>query len=204
MNVFDFDTTVSDSHFNTLRILKFLIERDNKRSPIGGRGYVNINELISVAEEISIRRDAIYDSLRTMCQFGLIELDNQSKKDIMGASYVKITHSGKYYFFKLVYEFAYLDSIIVDTPIAVRAYFGDLMRHVDDLEIPGRLTRTEEFIKYLKESEVTEQSDHPEFQDNLFSSDLFADKVQKHFNKIKSFIAFNAQRRIERKSIRNH
>jgi len=117
MNLYDFDTSISDSHFILLRILHYLLKRTNVGSSIG-RGYVDISDLVNVASSVFIKKEVITDSLLRLSGFNLVEYDNQSKTEIKSAAFVKITASGQYYLKHLKHEFVYLDSVYVDSPIS--------------------------------------------------------------------------------------
>jgi hypothetical protein len=165
MNVFDFDTSITDSHFTQLRILQYLKNRQNKSSKSRiGRGFVDINELINSTEEISIPRPVVIDSLSRLAYFRLIELDNQSKTNIDEASFVRITPAGIYYVnSELISDFTYLDTIFVDTPISDIVVFDNLKPLIDVIELIKRIERTETFINYLVQAEESEYSSRPEY-----------------------------------------
>jgi hypothetical protein len=194
MNVLDFDFSLTDSHFNILRILQYLLERNNKRSPIG-KGYVSIDSLIAAGEEASIRRDVISDSLLRMSMFGLVEFDNQSRTALSNASYVKITHAGRYYLKSLIYEFVYLDTIIVDVPISSEEIYGRLRQYIDTLELPQRLERTDMFVQYLVDSENLEFKEHPEYLNAELTSKYFARTILDNFQENRVRIALNSGRK---------
>ncbi|UCB42118.1 MAG: hypothetical protein JSV77_06515 [Dehalococcoidales bacterium] len=65
-----------------------------------------------------------------------------------------------------------------------------------------RFDRTATFVEYLKEFEEREQNDHPEYQDYQFVNELFANEIQKVFNRNKGTIASDAEWRIIKKSRR--
>ncbi len=95
MNIFDFDSSLSDSHFNALRILKYLITKSNTKTKIG-HGYVLIDNILKEAERVMITNIVIKDTLVRLSSYNLVEYDNQSKNDIEHAAYVKITPAGNY------------------------------------------------------------------------------------------------------------
>lgn len=179
-NLFDFDTSISDSHFMSLRILNFFSENINNKSSIG-RGYLSINELLTVVEQVSIQRSVLYDTLKRLSGFNLIEYDNLSRTDLEGASFVKITPSGLYYLNELIYEFFYLDSVIVDTPISETIIIDDLNNYIESISLDDRIYRTSIFIDYLVSSEDREFKEHPEFINSPFAYCRFADKIKKEW-----------------------
>ncbi|MGA2468535.1 MAG: hypothetical protein ABSH06_29860 [Thermodesulfobacteriota bacterium] len=192
MNVFDFDTSATDSHYNLLRILKYLLNRFNKRSLIG-RGYVPIQELISAANEVFIKKEVIRDSLLRLSNFNLVEYDNQSKTDIDTAAFAKITTAGKYYLSELIYEFAYLDPLFIDTPISNLATQQSLRKLCDTTELGVRLERTRTFVDYLYQSEADELKEHPEYLHNEFTNNSFGKEIKKRFEILGGEIRRTAQ-----------
>lgn len=193
MNLFDFDTSLTDSHYNILRVLEYLLNRNNRKSPIG-RGYISIDALISAGEEAAIRREALCDSLLRLSQFSLVEFDNQSKTDLAKASYVKITHAGKYYLMHLVYEFSYLDTVLVDTPVSDDSLFNYLWKYHETYDLNERLGRTERFLEYLRQAEVDEFREHPEYVNSEFANTHYGTKIFDTFPASKKFILTNYQK----------
>jgi nitrate reductase NapAB chaperone NapD len=187
MNVFDLDTSLTDSHFNLLRLLRYLAERTNKRSVIG-RGYVEIAELIVVASGVFIKKEVVIDSLLRLSYYNLVEYDNQSKTQIDSATYVKITPSGKYYLTNLKQEFVYLDSVFVDTPVSDRATFDYVRNFSNSTDLEKRLSRTRKFVDYLYNSENEEFREHPEYLSNEFTNKKFAKDVASAFGGIEKEI----------------
>lgn len=155
-NVFDFDTSLSDSHFNQLRILNYLIQKENSKSEIG-RGFVDINDVMQKASDIIISKEVIIDSLKRLVQYNLIQFDNQSVKDLDCARYVTITPAGQFYFNDLIYQFGYLEPVSVDTPISDIEIHNNIYRLIGDTSLRARLIRASLFINYLIECEIVEK-----------------------------------------------
>jgi hypothetical protein len=181
MNVFDFDTALTDSQFNLIRILKYLLTRFNKRAAIG-RGYVAIQELFSAGNEVFIKKEVIRDSLLRLSFFNLIEYDNQSRVELDSATFVKITPAGKYYLLELIYDFVYLDSIFMDTPISSLTVRQRLKKLYDITDLGSRLDRTRVFGDYLHQSEIDELKEHPEYLQNEFTNHLFGKEIKERFD----------------------
>lgn len=181
-NVFDFDQSLSDSHFNQLRILKYLHSMENTSTPIG-RGYVSIDDIVKIADEVFISKKVIIDNLLRLVKFNLIAFDNQSNINIESASYVTLTHSGRIYLDKLIFQFIYLDCILIDTPISSKQTFRDLRSRVNDFDFYNRLTRTRDFVRYLVEMENEEYLRNPHYLQSIFSNFHFGTAIQYQFNK---------------------
>jgi energy-coupling factor transporter ATP-binding protein EcfA2 len=182
INVFDFDSSLTDSHSNIMKILSYLLERCNKKSPIG-RGYVLIDDLFSTAENISIHRDVIKDCLSRLSGFNLVEYDNQSKTDLENATYVKLTAAGRYYLNNLTHEFVYLDLVSIDTPISDFDLHNYLKKFVNTTDLEIRFDRTKRFLKYLVKFENEEFKNHPEYLHSDFSTKKFCEDIANQFEK---------------------
>ena len=120
-----------------------------------------------------------------MSGFNLIEFDNQSRTDLDNASYVKITHSGKYYLSDLIYEFAYLDSIAVDTPISDKSLIRLLRHLVNENDINTRLKKTNRFLDYLVNAENEEFRDSPQYIHSGLTNHHFASDIRDRFYNFK-------------------
>ncbi|MBN1214314.1 MAG: hypothetical protein JXA99_02620 [Candidatus Lokiarchaeota archaeon] len=181
INLFDFDYSISDSHFNQLRILQYLNIKANSRSPIG-RGYLEIEKLYSISEDVSIRRNIIEDCLRRLSHYNLISYDNQSQVYLEGASYVRITPAGNLYLTNILTQFIYLDNMLVDTPISDHSVFREIKKHLFSTDLKERIYKTKLFITYLDSSEQQEFKENPQFLQNEFTNTFFMKKIITEFN----------------------
>jgi len=172
MNLFDFNSEYTNSHFLNLRILNYAFTNRSNQSSLG-RGYLEINKLIQEAEDLFISKDAVIDSLKKLAHFDLIRFDNQSKQDIESAMYFKITATGGYYLVVLVKRFIYLDIIHIDTPIADINVVNEIRRHIDATLLDEKFKRTITFIEYLKQMEEQEFADNPEYANSPLTNREF-------------------------------
>lgn len=180
MNVFDFNSEYTTSHFLNLRILNYaFINRPNESSL--GRGFLEINKLIQEADDLFISKDAIIDSLKKLAHFGLIKFDNQSKTDIDSATYFKITATGGYYLVILAKRFIYLDIVNIDTPICDINVVKEIRRRIDTTRLDEKFKRTAMFIEYLKQMEENEIADNPEYAHSQLTSRDFMKKITNSF-----------------------
>jgi len=180
-NLFDFDKSLDTSHFNQLRILKVLIDKENTKSKIG-RGYYEIDLLISIFSQLNVNKDIVIDDLKRLSFLSLVIYDNQSKTNVEFASYVKVTASGKLYFNELIYQFGYLDAIIVDTPISSEVYYTEIRRLINDNDLSSRILKTKYFIKYIIEAERLEIENNPVLINNEYVNSIFSEKIKLSFN----------------------
>lgn len=186
-NIFDFDTSISDSHFNQLRILNYLSEKRNAKSLVG-RGYISIDDIIIKAEDVTLPRNVVIDSLSRLSQFSLVLYDNQSRTDLVTASFVKITPAGDLYLNDLIHQFGYLDNVLFDTPVADTDLVSQIRHSLNEYSLPNRVNRTKLFIQYLLKSEQSEFANRPQLLQSEFGNKLFAKDLCISFNKFILFL----------------
>jgi hypothetical protein len=194
MNVFNFDSETSNSHFLNLRILNYLGNRLTNEPP-EGRGFVGIDSIIEEGSRVGIHKNAIGSSLRALAMFGLVQFENQAKDGYERAVYVRITNTGLYYLENLVKEFAYLDLTWMDTPISDKEVVDKLTFEVIELrdlktgdELYEKFDRTELFLSYLKECEEREMQTMPEFRDSDLTAKEFMPDIIAAYNETKTRI----------------
>jgi intein/homing endonuclease len=193
LNIFDFDYSKADSHFMKLRILKYLYDRLSKDS-IMGKGYIEIDEIISVGAMASIQKEGIMDSITMLLKYNLIESDNLSREELKTATYLRITNAGKYYLNSMIYEFVYLDCILFDTPISDRNIFERIKAYSNCTELDKRIKRTEYFLEYLENAEKEEAKEHPEYGYSELTNKFYSEEIKAAFEN------FIREMRIERAS----
>ena len=200
INLFDFDSSITNSHFNCLRLLNYLDERINRKTAVG-RGFIKIDEIVDIADEVSIKKEVIIYCIEILAEKYLIELDNQSRKDINSASYIKITSAGKFYLDYLSNTFIYLSLVYIDTPISDDLTFEILRKNNDCTGIADRLAKAKIFVNYLKYSEENEFQQHPEYSSNNFTSKMFGSILVEKFDKEQENIINNSHKKHEEKYI---
>jgi hypothetical protein len=194
MNMFTLNPKYCTSHFLHLRILNYLHERSAYETRCG-RGFVEIDSIIREAEELSIDRAAIAESLALMAYYGLVQFENQSKEGYDTADYVAITNTGSYYLTELCEKFVYLDQMWMDTPIRDKSLVDELLNYVVELkqlkdleDVDDRLYRTRLFLDYLKEREEADFLNSPELKDSDLTKREFIPQIIKAFEEEKSYI----------------
>jgi ABC-type oligopeptide transport system ATPase subunit len=169
MNIFDCGTEKNSSHFTCLRILRHLMAHRSESS-IEGQGYCEIIKAVSLFEDLFDNREDFIRSTNRLIEKQLVEVNTKSLENITGASHMRVTSAGWYYYRFLANSFCYLDLVLQDTPIndvAVRDELCRSVQVVDNLydredqkieRVNTRFSRVEKFLKYL-ELEENEESD---------------------------------------------
>jgi len=167
MNIFDCGTEKNASHFTCLRILRLLMAHRTEYSR-EGQGYFPIDKAVSLFEDIFNNREDCIRSANRLIEKQLVEVNTKSPENIFGASHVRITSAGWYYYRFLVNSFCYLDLILQDTPINDVDVRDDLCRSVQDVDnlydredqkierVTTRFSRVEKFLTYLELEEIQE------------------------------------------------
>jgi len=130
-----------------------------------------------------------------MAYYGLVEFENQSKKGYDNATYVRITNAGAYYLNELIYKFAYLDLVWMDTPILDWSVVDDLLKPVVELkgykdprDLDDRFYRTKIFLDYIKEMEEMDFENNPELRESDLMRKEFVPKIIESFQEEKQYI----------------
>ena len=145
-NLFDISGADGREHFLAPIVLAYL-DLDSQAS--GNVGYVATESLYRYAQNLGYQPAQVSRVLGVLLQNKLVE--TESKRAFLGApealdQYFRITTIGSYYYQKLVGIFAYIDAMVVDTPIVDRSVRDGIR---DEWNILGRLNRAQEFRMYL-------------------------------------------------------
>ena len=187
MNIFDFNIEYSNSHFLSLKILAYAKDHLTNESETG-RGYVSINAVRNLAEDVLINPKAVEECLVRLARYGLVLLDTRSRETLDHASAFKITECGDYYLGVLLFRFAYVDLIISDTPIADPDLVSYLRRIISSKDMNDRFDRTRRFLDYLHHMEWQEMKFNPEYSASPLAKYSFTWRMIHEFEKERKYI----------------
>ena len=184
LNVFDCGVYKNSSHFTALRISQLLLSYRSQASR-EGQGYMEIARVLNSFEEIFDNSEDFLVTLTRLLQEQLIEANTRSSETIKGASHVRVTSAGWYYFNYLVRSFCYLDLVMQDTPINSATIAEELKKSVYEVDnmydreedkirrVQTRFARVETFLDYL-ESEEKKERNHLQLDcvDNILSQPI--------------------------------
>lgn len=166
-NLYQIRNDTDSSHFTGLRIMRYLHNKSGNKS---SKGFVDVKYLI---HNFDIRYDSKTDCishLELYLEKGLIEANNRLEVFSDEVNQIKITALGKYIYDFLVFNFAYIDIICLDTGIFDEALNNDIVKSAgEELEyyydrefmprIKLRIARVKKFIDYLDKMECQEMAD---------------------------------------------
>jgi hypothetical protein len=181
MNLFEVNLPYSESHFLNLRILNYAHMYKSNDSPVG-RGFIEINRIKNEVEDLFINPKALEESLLRLAKYDLIIFENQSKTNISDASYFCITSTGIYYLNQFTKHFIYLDLISGDTPVCDINIEKNIRRLIDSTDMNDRFLKTEYLLKYLKECEVSEFTNYPEYKESVLTNKDFMDEIIEQYD----------------------
>lgn len=200
MNLFDCGTEKNSSHFTSLRILRLLLAHRSESSR-EGEGFFEIAKAGSLFEDIFNNREDFIRSANKLIEKQLIEVDTKSSENILGASYMRVTSAGWYYYRFLVNAFCYLDLVLQDSPINDVKVRNELCRSVQDVDniydredqkterLTARFSRVKIFLEYLK---LEEEQEYSRFNlqviDSVFK-DKFVPEIEKKYSTEKNSIS---------------
>lgn len=194
MNLFEVNSSYSESHFLNLRILNYAYINTANDSPVG-RGFIEIDKLKSEAENLLINPKAIEESLLMLAKYDLIRFEHQSKTDIKSASYFGITSTGGYYLTQLIKHFTYLELIAGDTPICDTNVAGKIKRLIDSTDMEEKFLKTEVLLNYLKECEDDEFMENPEYKGSDLTNKKFMEDIINGCNRERRYIRTKLEKR---------
>lgn len=169
LNLYDCGAGGSASHFTAIRILRLLLVHHGQSST-EGRGYVEVGKAISAFESMFDNREDVVRTMNRLVEKQLVETNDRSTENIVGASHVRVTSAGWFYSDFLEGSFPYLDLVLQDTPIASEEVAEELLQAVGEVDNWGdkpeekeqrlavRFRRVETFLKYLTEEETRERA----------------------------------------------
>jgi GTPase SAR1 family protein len=144
INVFDISSTDGREHFLCLILLAQL---DRWGQAANTSGYASRSQLIEFAQSFGFDLSQINYAFQRLSNKKLIENDVKSDDEIGATSlFCRITSVGAFYFKRLIGMFAYVDPIIVDTPILDNAIREQI---TNAQAISERLDRAVIFYDYL-------------------------------------------------------
>jgi len=195
LNVFAVSGTPPNSHFTSLRILAYLMENSEVRSPFGA-GFVEWDRIVDVFERIFGDGRDVRFHLERLLYRSLIESDTGVTSSIVGAvsaldrcRAVRATAAGEYYLTYLARAFAYLDLVWIDTPLSDSAVLASQRTLAGARDRASRFQRVEAFLEYLRREEERERHDYPLLEQTADWSGPFVLRIQKQIESEKRVIA---------------
>ncbi len=146
INVFDVNQPDRKEHFLTLLTLSIL---SNPTSPAVRDGFVDTDYVIGQLRQLGFVADQIEDSLRLALRRRIVESPKRTMEDDRGEQtpqLLRVTMYGQYHLQRLPSQFAYVDAIVVDTPILDDNYRSKLL---SVSRIEDRINRALIFKDYL-------------------------------------------------------
>lgn len=142
-NVFDISSADPREHFATLLLLDH-VERAGQAG--GSHGFVERRIVLDFMQTCGFRTEQSISTLRRAFDKGLVVSPEGLKDEASG--HIRITTAGAYVRKKLCSIIAYLDAIVVDTPVTSPDHRANLQ---DARSLEERLSRAEHLLDYLDE-----------------------------------------------------
>lgn len=150
LNLFDISMLDGKEHFLS-SILLAQMTRWGQQSTTDG--FVHVSEVYSYLQALGFHPYQIERTLERLLYRNLLETVAKKKPEndpvhsvAAESSFYRITTIGAYYVRRLITQFAYLDAVIVDTPIIN----SDARSEISEVSsIQDRLDRARQFIEYL-------------------------------------------------------
>ena len=154
-NVFKRSDALNASHHTACRILARLSASQGVPSA-HGEGFVAVASLLREYREAFGFAEDLVQWSSELLRRNLIEAEPPRVSDINFADAVRITAAGAYYWRYLVRSFAYVDLVLVDTPIADESVARALADKAEHSNPSIRFERVRQFLEFLRIREVEE------------------------------------------------
>ncbi|OYU84048.1 MAG: AAA family ATPase [Flavobacterium sp. BFFFF2] len=156
-NLYQLRNDTDSSHFTGLRILNYL---HNKAGDKGSNGFVDVKFVIHNFDVKYDSKEDCISHLDLYLEKGLIEANNRLEKYSEEVNQIKITALGNYIFEYLVFNFAYIDLISLDSGMYDESLNNSFVKSAGKelnfyyerdfmSRIKLRIDRVREFIDYL-------------------------------------------------------
>jgi len=155
VNVFKQSGARRASHITALRILARLSRSEETPSP-HGEGFVKTKTLLREYRESFGTAEDFQERTGELLMRGLVESEPPKIGEVENTEALRITASGAYYWKYLARAFAYIDLILVDTPLLDRSLARQLANLADSIDMADRFERVRLFIAYLTTREAEE------------------------------------------------
>jgi hypothetical protein len=144
VNLFDISTPDPREHFLSAVLLDRL-DRWSRTSQTSG--FVSISDVYTFLQSLGYQPSQVRWHLERLLRRNLIEQASKTR-DItdLRVPFLRITSVGAYYVKRLISMFAYVDAMVVDTPITDAAWRTKIAQAYG---VKERLNRAEVFVNYL-------------------------------------------------------
>jgi hypothetical protein len=168
-NLFNVGPEPNSSHFTACRVIAALMKHRGETTR-EGLGYVELSKLFVEFESVFNNTEDLISTLNRLVGRHLVEPNTRSTENVDGASHVRVTSAGWFFYRYLIETFAYLDLVLQDTPLNDAQIERTLRQSVYDVNnLPdgedkkverteARFKRVETFIAYLEEEEKRERA----------------------------------------------
>lgn len=171
INVFAKSAATRASHLTAVRILARLANAAGSASPHGA-GFVELGQLIGEFRQSFGRAEDFVSRGEELLARGLLESEPPKATKLLKSDALRISASGLYYYKYLIRSFAYIDLVLVDTPIESKELAIRLatLAQANKGDFTARFERVRLFLKFLEEVEAAEL--HPALADGPYAEPL--------------------------------
>ena len=155
VNLFKQSDALGATHMTACRVLARLSAAEGSASP-HGEGFVAVSTLLKEYRESFGFADDFVQWSSELLSRKLIESEPPRVPDVRQADAIRITAAGSYYWRYLVRSFAYVDLVLVDTPVADHSIARKLATMAELTDMTVRFERVRCFIDYLRRKEAVD------------------------------------------------
>lgn len=167
VNMFAVDGRADASNLNRLVVLGRILSGKRLTTPVG-EGFMPVAALVSECETFGVLPDTTRSILALMNTKRVIETEAQDRGSLTSATFVRATAAAQYYLDKIIYDFSYLDSVLIDTAIGDQDVYERMKELTGELwtlqgkkgavrlkRMQVRLERAKRFLYYITGGEFS-------------------------------------------------
>lgn len=177
INIFTKSAATGASHLTAVRVLARLANAAGASSSHGA-GFVDLGQLVGEFRQSFGRAEDFVARGDELLARGLLESEPPRATKLLESDALRISASGLYYYKYLIRSFAYIDLVLVDTPISDKQLAVRLatLAQADKGDFAARFERVELFLKFLDDIEANEL--HPALADGPYAEPLVWSIIQ--------------------------
>lgn len=144
INLFDIDSSARAEHFLAISTIDYLC----RKGQVGtDRKFIRYQDTLDYLTELGFSGDVSVSCIGRLEKANCVESATTTNESPAAA--LRATSLGTYHIRTLVRTFAYIDAVIVDTPIVNEGLRADVFRRPELRGIEDRVIRVERFLVYL-------------------------------------------------------
>jgi hypothetical protein len=142
VNMFAVEGRADASNLNRIGVIGRLLSAKRASTPVG-EGFLPVTDLVNDCESLGIFPDTTRSILALLNNKRIVETEAQDRHTLGTATFVRATAAAQYYMSKLIYDFGYLDTVLVDTAVGSEPHFDKIEALTKEIHATSKNTGPE-------------------------------------------------------------